>query len=623
MSAASVTRFACAWWAACLLVGSLVRLVSLHPQTPPVLHGNGLRQQLAARTTLAASRFNQLQPQQPGQPQVDASRLPEESSQISARWHAIAPDGACPAPVPLWDWQLLLDATLAEGPAERYKAFEAMRRTSNLEVGELQDLIHRYRQKLREPEFLPILEPEHPPCGGRQFATLDADRILRMDCADGRGAYALDAERQRHTYERPTYIEAETVFAFCGDDELLLISRPRRRSDVAARVASVARDHAARREEKAAAQQGGAAAEDLRRRGRRLPKVVVLMIDATSRAHFVRSMPRTLAALRTLGRVDWADADAAAAAGSASSSTPTARNGSFGGARPDGDVGARHSGMSERQERADAPAPGRLHVFDFEHYNIVGFNSIPNQMPLFCGVPPAGLSSLRADQCIWELARQHGSVTMMADEIHDGCQSPCALPPSWNPLTSGSPAPAPALFCPALPCRCSRRLRMPPRVPHTDVAWRRTTPIQSIMQSSWLVPSSSLPDHAFWNLFCSPHVPPCCWAPRGFLNPGRRQCVGGGKELHQIELGYLESFLETYADSPRLWVRILPQGWPLCAARTLSRVALIVWQASVNTMVAHEHFMLRLPSLDEVLAAMLLRLAPTHLQVMFIPPPTL
>ena len=63
----------------------------------------------------------------------------------------------------------------------------------------------------------------------------------------------------------------------------------------------------------------------------------------------------------------------------------------------------------------------------------------------------------------------------------------------------------------------------------------------------------------------------------------------------------------------------MPQGWPLCA-RTLSRVALIVWQASVNTMVAHEHFMLRLPSLDEVLAAMLLRLAPTHLQVMFIPP---
>ena len=151
------------------------------------------------------------------------------------------------------------------------------------------------------------------------------------------------------------------------------------------------------------------------------------------------------------------------------------------------------------------------------------------------------------------------------------------------------------------------------------------------MQSSWSVPSGSLPDHAFWSLFCSPHVPPCCWAPRGFLNPGRRQCVGGGRELHQVELGYLESFLETYADAPRLWVRrkaaaATQQRPRLSHSRAAQRstptlltwgagLLLGVWQASVNTMVAHEHFMLRLPSLDEVLAAMLLRLAPTHLQV--------
>ena len=155
MRAATEYRFACAWWVACLLVGSLVRLVSVHRQTPPILHETGLRQRLAARTTLADGRFNRLQQQeQPGRQVMSAAPPPEESSQISARWHAIAPDGACPAPVPLWDWQHLLTATLAKGPAERYKAFEAMRRSSNLEVGELQDLIQRYRQKLSEPEKL-------------------------------------------------------------------------------------------------------------------------------------------------------------------------------------------------------------------------------------------------------------------------------------------------------------------------------------------------------------------------------------------------------------------------------------------------------------------------------------
>ena len=125
------------------------------------------------------------------------------------------------------------------------------------------------------------------------------------------------------------------------------------------------------------------------------------------------------------------------------------------------------------------------------------------------------------------------------------------------------------------------------------------------------VQSNELPDHQWWRLFCSPHIKPCCWAKNGFLNPGRRQCVGGGRSLHQVTLaqaspftllpvhtllphskvmiGYLEEFWMGYAEAPRRW-------------------------AAVNTMVAHEHFMLRLPSLDADLASLLLRLASSALQ---------
>ena len=53
------------------------------------------------------------------------------------------------------------------------------------------------------------------------------------------------------------------------------------------------------------------------------------------------------------------------------------------------------------------------------------------------------------------------------------------------------------------------------------------------------VQMSELPDHQWWKLFCSPHIAPCCWARDGFLNPGRRQCVGG-RHLHEVMIDYLE-----------------------------------------------------------------------------------
>ena len=244
---------------------------------------------------------------------------------------------------------------------------------------------------------------------------------------------------------------------------------------------------------------GGAAAE-------RLPSVLVLMIDATSRAHFQRSLPLTLAALREIGQISGPAANASG--GGSGGGGGGGGGGSGGGGSGGGGGGGGKAGRAGR-----AGGQGRLHVFDFEQYNIVGFNSVPNQMPLFCGIEHTQLPYLQGAQCVWEVAKAHGAVTMMADEVHDGCQSP-------------------------------------------------TCPIHAIQQGAYGVASYELPDHRWWRALCSPHVPPCCWAEGGFLNPGRRQCVGGGRHLHEVELGYVEEWLEVYADAPRRW-------------------------ASVNTMVAH------------------------------------
>lgn len=69
----------------------------------------------------------------------------------------------------------------------------------------------------------------------------------------------------------------------------------------------------------------------------------------------------------------------------------------------------------------------RLHVFDFEHFNIVGYNSVPNQLPLFCNTLPDDLVSMQPGRCVWEVFKQRGAVTMLADEVHDNCQAPTSV----------------------------------------------------------------------------------------------------------------------------------------------------------------------------------------------------
>ncbi len=439
-------------------------------------------------------------------------------------WHAIASDGRCPAEVPQWEWKLLRDATSSDFDtrAAAKRELGAQSRLSPAEVGEL---ARRYAVVLANPEFDGILDAEHPPCGGRRFASLEGDRVLRIEC-DEPASYALDDSYVLHEYSGPVRIgEAETVLAFC-DDELNLLSHPRRRPELVERARKLDQET------------GGAY-------GSRRPSVVLFMIDATSRAHFRRSMPKTLAALEAISLYG-ADAPSVLAgkrAGGGGGSSSSGGGGGGEGAKAGaygGDGRGGRGGQPIGFSQPSGPVRGRVHVFDYVRFNVVGYNSMPNQLPLYCDVGPDELSSLQGHRCVWEAFKRAGAVTMMAEEIHDQCAT-------------------------------------------------STTVVNALARGAYGVGYNELPDHEWWKLFCSRHVKPCCWSKGGFLNPGRRQCVGGSRELHQVIIGYLEEFLSSYSDAPRKW-------------------------ASVNTMVAHEHFMLRLPSLDEDMAAMLLRMAPTVLQ---------
>jgi len=445
---------------------------------------------------------------------------PSGALTVRSSWHAIAPDGTCPAAVPQWEWGSLLRAALADAPHERAVALGELRSSSRLPLGELHELAARYRQVLDNREFDGILDVAHPSCGGRRFAWLEGDRLLTIDCPGGGASYAIDERAELYEYVRPLRVgRGEAILAFCGA-ELNLLLHPQLRPELLPGGGGG----------EGGGEGGGSGggggwefegdpfgqsrpAETLIRveapRGPRVPSVLVFMIDATSRAHFRRSLPKTLA---TLERLAGGGAPTGASAQGASAGAP-----------------------------ADSPdASERLHVFDFEHYNVVGYNSVPNQLPLFCNLSPDALSSLQPGRCVWEAFKRRGAVTLVADEVHDNCESP-------------------------------------------------TSVLHAIRQSAYWMGEREQPDHQLWRLFCSPHVKPCCWAAGGFLNPGRRQCVGGGRELHQVVVGYLEQWLHMYAAAPRRF-------------------------AMVNTMVAHEHFMLRLPSLDETLSGLLERLASSTLQ---------
>lgn len=110
--------------------------------------------------------------------------------------------------------------------------------------------------------------------------------------------------------------------------------------------------------------------------------VLMLQLDATSRAHLQRMLPRSLALLRAMG---------------------------------DG---------------------GATSVYEFPYYSIVGFNSLPNMVPMLAGVESQALIDLTPLSAygggpdssrpagVWSAFAKHGYATALLEEIHDGCNDP-------------------------------------------------------------------------------------------------------------------------------------------------------------------------------------------------------
>ena len=237
--------------------------------------------------------------------------------------------------------------------------------------------------------------------------------------------------------------------------------------------------------------------------------VLLLMLDATSHAHLARMCPATLALL-----MQWRD------------------SGTRGG---DG-----------------------VRVYEFPSYTPVGYNSIPNMVPLLAGVDhPTFLASASAasdsygygpagpppPEAVWSEFMRRGFVTFLLEEIHDGC----------GDLASPVPSAACKLFFAKLG-------------------------------------QKGMPHHNAWQAFCSGAMRQCCDDPDSFLQPGRRQCVDGpagvSTDLHELLLQYAYDFFDLYSK----------QGTP--------RMGLL------NLMTAHEHFMHRLGILDEALPRFLRKMEP-------------
>jgi hypothetical protein len=150
-------------------------------------------------------------------------RLFSGDGAVASSWHAVALDGTCPAEIPQWDWQLLLRAAEADDAVARADALAELHAQSRLALGELEALSQTYARVLANKEFEGILDSAHPPCGGRRFAWLQGERLLRIDCPHDAARYALDGRSELVPYRGPVRItDAETVHAFCGSEHNLL-----------------------------------------------------------------------------------------------------------------------------------------------------------------------------------------------------------------------------------------------------------------------------------------------------------------------------------------------------------------------------------------------------------------
>ena len=260
--------------------------------------------------------------------------------------------------------------------------------------------------------------------------------------------------------------------------------------------------------------------------------VLLLLIDATSKAHMQRMLPLNLASVRAMER------------------------------------------------------RGRVRVYEFPFYSIVGYNSNPNMIPLLTGIDlPAWLQHLEeapedlaAVAPVWQRFKEHGDATFALEEIHDGCGD-----------MGSSPTPSAAA---------------------------------KLLLSK--LGMEFMPHHNPWTIFCQPELKGCCTDPASFLRPGRRQCVNG-RDLHAELLKYTSEFFDLYLprdgqrrvetavrhehkESLEEQKREHQQEHQMSPLRAEGgHVAPRRVFGLLNLMTAHEHFMHRLGALDADLAAWMAR----------------
>ncbi|KAJ1634422.1 hypothetical protein T492DRAFT_506583 [Pavlovales sp. CCMP2436] len=174
------------------------------------------------------------------------------------------------------------------------------------------------------------------------------------------------------------------------------------------------------------------------------------MLDAVSGSHFARSCPRTSAWLESRGISSSGSSSGSGSAGgdSGSSRGGSSRDDMSSRSGSEGNAGGDNAGKQTSEEGFVA--------FEFLRYSAVGYNSLPNVMPLLTGhsvdefeallaaewaarESPPGRKVLRRrwkehgrawvpdpesevrKSLLWEAFKEGGYVTALGEEIHDGC----------------------------------------------------------------------------------------------------------------------------------------------------------------------------------------------------------
>ena len=145
-----------------------------------------------------------------------------------------------------------------------------------------------------------------------------------------------------------------------------------------------------------------------------------------------------------------------------------------------------------------------VRVYEFDMYSIVGYNSIPNTIPLVTGAESTAFTEPTYGQVehigspIWSEFKKQGASTYILEEIHDGCD---------------------------------------------DINSLRTSSISKFYASAR---AEDLPDFTPWDIFCRPELKKCCKDASSFLRPGRRQCVNGENLIVEF-LAYARRFIDSKA----------------------------------------------------------------------------